>query len=303
MSASLVVVGSLNMDLVARTIRHPQPGETVLGSAFATFPGGKGGNQAVAAARIGGQVAMIGRVGADGFGDALVTSLAEAGVNTRYVLRTPQSSSGVALIVVSEEGQNSIVVSPGANGLLSPEDVKAAASSFEGASAVLLQLEVPLPTVIAAAELAHQAGARVILNPAPAQSLPNRLLHLVDVLIPNQSELALLTGFESITLGLDALLSLGCRNVLVTLGDRGVLVADCNGSFVLNGHSIPVVDTTAAGDAFVGAFAVALGEGKSIREAAAWGNAAGALAVTRAGAQPSLPARAEVEAFLNGVEK
>lgn len=286
------------MDLVAHAPRHPQAGETILGGDFATFPGGKGANQAVAAARLGASVRMIGRVGADSFGEALLQTLARDGVDTTRVRRDPESPTGVALIVVDANGQNTIVVAGGANAMLTPEDVSAAESAFEGSAVVLLQLESPLPAVVRAIELAKGHGAKVTLNPAPAQMLEAALLAQVDYLIPNQTELALLAGVDSVESAANRLRSIGVRNVIVTLGGDGVLAVNDEGETRLAAHRVNVVDTTAAGDAFVGGFAVALAEGRSFREALAWGNAAGALAVTRAGAQPSLPKRGEVEKFL-----
>ena len=297
MVGHIVVVGSLNMDLVVRAPRHPQPGETLLGSEFHTFPGGKGANQAVAAARLGGRVKMIGRVGADAFGKSLIQTLANDGVDTGQVKQLGVAT-GVALITVDDAGQNTIVVVPGANGELSSPDLLAAESIFEGASLVVMPLEIPMLTVMCAADLAHRNGARVILNPAPAQPLGSTLLKQVDVLIPNQPEAALLSGAASASESARRLRASGVRSVIVTLGEDGVLIVEDETEIRLPAHRVSVVDTTAAGDAFVGAFAVALSEGRSAREAAAWGNAAGALAVTRAGAQPSLPARAELEQFL-----
>ena len=299
MTGHIVVVGSLNMDLVVRSPRHPQPGETLLGSEFHTFPGGKGANQAVAAARLGGQVKMIGRVGADAFGKSLIQTLTNDGVDTSQVKQLGVAT-GVALITVDEAGQNTIVVVPGANGELPPPDLLAAESVFEGASVVVMQLEIPLLTVMYAADLAHRHGARVVLNPAPAQPLGATLLKQVDALIPNQPEAALLTGCALAGDAARRLIASGVRSVIVTLGEDGVLIAEGETATHLPAHRVNVVDTTAAGDAFVGAFAVALAEGRSTREAAAWGNAAGALAVTRAGAQPSLPTRDELERLFSG---
>jgi ribokinase len=296
----IVGVGSLNMDLVVRAPRHPIPGETILGSDFRTFPGGKGANQAVAAARSGGIVSMIGRVGEDDFGTALLHNLAGNGVNAKHVQRDAGDATGVALITVSESGQNTIVVASGANWRVSPADIVAAAGEFEHAGVLLLQLETPVPAVTRAAEEAHRRGVRVVLNPAPARSLEESLLRLVDVLTPNQSELALLTGESDPEAGAVRLKEMGVRNVIVTLGEQGVLVVDEAGASHIPRHEVQVVDTTAAGDAFVGAFAVALSGGRTLVEAARWGNAAAALSVTRAGAQPSLPTRAEVEKFLAG---
>ncbi len=303
MAGHIVVVGSLNMDLVVRSPRHPSPGETLLGSDFRTFPGGKGANQAVAAARVGGIVSMVGRVGQDDFGTALLQNLAANGVDAVQVKRDAEAATGVALITVAANGQNTIVVAPGANGLLAPSDVTAAKDLFTDGDVLLLQLEIPLAAVARAVEVARTRGTRVVLNPAPAQSLDSALLKHVDVIVPNQSELGLLTGMavesmEDVTAAAHALRATGVKNVIVTLGSEGVLVIDEMNTSLLPPHQVDVVDTTAAGDAFVGAFAVALGRGGTLVEAARWGNAAGALAVTKAGAQPSLPSRAELEQLL-----
>jgi ribokinase len=299
MKGHIVVVGSLNMDLVVRTPRLPKPGETIIGSEFRTFPGGKGANQAVAAARLGAQVKMIGCVGNDAFGEALIETVARDGVETTFIRKDLQAATGVAFISVETSGQNSIVVASGANALLTPEDVSAAQEAFDGASVLLLQLESPLHAVTRAIELAHRHGAQVVLNPAPAQLLEVDFLNRVDYIIPNQTELALLTGMESISEGVNALKTWGIRRVIVTLGEEGVLVAENENQVHLPADLVTVVDTTAAGDAFVGAFAVALNEGHPTLTAAAWGKAAGALAVTRAGAQPSLPTRSEFEKFMS----
>lgn len=298
MPGHIVVVGSINMDLVVQAPRHPQPGETILGTAFHTFPGGKGANQAVAAARLGGDVFMVGRVGADAFGDSLLKTLQADGVNTQYVLPTQNVPTGVALITVSDTGQNNIVVVPGANAYLTAADLLAAETLFKGAGAVVCQLEIPLEVVRVAARLARLHHARFILNPAPARSLDEELLSLVDYLIPNEHELALLTGVENITRAINKIEALGVKELIVTLGDKGVEVSDQDNLYHIHPHPVTVVDTTAAGDAFVGAFALALTEGRSLLEAAYWGNAAGALAVTQAGAQPSLPTRAALDTFM-----
>jgi ribokinase len=294
----IVVVGSINMDLVVRAPHLPQPGETIIGSDFKTFPGGKGANQAVAAARLGGRVKMIGRVGDDAFGAQLLQTLRDNRIDTTFVQRDAAAPSGVALITVEEAGQNTIVVASGANARVTPADVEAAAAAFDGASVLLLQLECPLPAARHAIEVARQQQVRVILNPAPSQPLDAPLLSQVDYLVPNQIELALLTRADSLEEGVSRLRALGVKQVVVTLGGDGAAVFDDDQAFQLPPYQVNVVDTTAAGDAFVGGFAVALVEGKSTRAAAEWGNAAGALAVTRAGAQPSLPTRAELCEFL-----
>lgn len=300
MKKAIIVVGSLNMDLVVRTSRHPKIGETILGSDFRTFPGGKGANQAVAAARLGGKVWMVGRVGRDDFGEALLQSAAADGVETDYIQKDPNAATGVALITVDQAGQNTIVVASGANGQVSPEDVIRAENLFEQAGVLLLQLESPIPAVQKAVEIASRHGVRVILNPAPAPSQPlnPELLAGVDYLIPNQTELSLLSGKEDLSEGVEILRSCGVGQVIVTLGGDGVLLAHDQGVERIPAFPVKAVDTTAAGDAFMGAFAVALVAGIDVRQAAVWGNAAGALSVMRPGAQPSLPTKQELDRFL-----
>jgi ribokinase len=293
------------MDLVARAPRIPQPGETIIGGDFRTAPGGKGANQAVAAARLGAQVSMVGRVGCDAFAESLLSNLVAAGVDHAFVIQDPEAATGVALIAVDDAGQNSIVVASGANMRLSPADVDSAEAAIAGADALLLQLESPLEAVTRAAEVACAHEVRVILNPAPARSLPAALLSLVDVLIPNESETALLTGLPvgdqaEAQAAAAALRVLGVGTVILTLGERGALLAQKGAAELVPAFEVKPVDTTAAGDAFVGGFAVALAEGKSLAEAVRWGNAAGALATTRLGAQPSLPTRQAVEKLLAG---
>lgn len=298
MTGRIIVAGSLNMDLVVRAPRHPKPGETLLGGDFRTFPGGKGANQAVAAARAGAMTSMIGRVGKDAFGDALLTNLNQNGVETGQVIQDG-GATGVALITVSDDGQNTIVVAQGANALLTPEDIDRAADLFVPGSVLLTQLEVPLETIAYAVRIAKSRGVTVLLNPAPAQQLPKALLAEVDYLVPNQHELALLAGEDDVDAGVAVLRGLGVRNVLVTLGGDGVLLVSETTRLHVPAYTVTPVDTTAAGDAFVGAFGAALAAGRSALDAVRWGNAAGAIAVTRTGAQPSLPTRVEVEALLN----
>lgn len=299
MANHIVVVGSLNMDLVVRTQRHPQIGETVIGYDFRTYPGGKGANQAVAAARLGGRVKMIGRVGGDQFGNELLQTVTNAGVDTAYVMEDKQAPSGVAFITVDDLGNNTIVVASGANARLSPDDIASAEETFLGASVLLLQLECPLVAVEYAIHLARKHHLQIVLNPAPAQLLDAELLGQVDYLIPNQTELALLSGQETPEVAIEVLGGLGVKKIVVTLGDQGVLVVEGDRFEKITAYKVPVVDTTAAGDAFAGAFAVALTEGLSIWKAARWGNAAGAMTVMRAGAQPSLPTRDEFHRFLS----
>lgn len=299
MTPTIIVVGSLNMDLVVRAPRHPQPGETLIGSDFQTFPGGKGANQAVAAARLGARVRMIGRVGVDAFGEALLTAAQNDGVDTTFVQHDPVHPTGVALITLDAHGQNTIVVAPGANMQVSEADVERAESVFAGADALLMPLECPLEAVMAATRLARKYGVKIILNPAPARLLPAELLAQLDYLAPNQPELQTLAGGETdVAAAIAKLRQQGVKSVVVTLGEHGALLASDDQPVQLPAFQVPVVDTVAAGDAFVAAFCVALAEGKPPLEAARWGNAAGALAVTRAGAQPSLPSRVEVMRLL-----
>jgi ribokinase len=299
MTQTLVVVGSLNMDLVVRAPRHPRPGETLIGSQFQTFPGGKGANQAVAAARLGATVRLVGRVGRDAFGDALLQTVRQDGVDTSFISRDPEAATGVALITLDEAGQNTIVVASGANMRVSPEDIAQAEAAFEGANLLLMQLECPLEAVEAAADLAQRRGMAVVLNPAPARPLPASLLEKIDYLLPNQTELqALAEGEANISIAAARLLKNGVRNLVVTLGEEGALLVTDNTEQKFDAYRVPVVDTVAAGDAFTAAFCVALMEGKSLPEAVQWGNAAGAIAVTRPGAQPSMPNREELIQFL-----
>lgn len=303
MTARITVVGSLNMDLIARAARIPQPGETVLGGDFHTAPGGKGANQAVAAARLGAQVSMVGRIGDDSFGASLLENLDAASVDHTCVIQDADAATGVALIMVGQDGENSIIVASGANMCLSPSDVETAEAAIANADVLLMQLEVPLDTVIKAAQMARARGVTVVLNPAPAQELPTALLSLVDVLVPNESETALLTempvsGRSELEAAAMALSESGVDTVILTLGARGSLLAEPGGIELLPAFEVTPVDTTAAGDAFVGGFGVALAEGQSLREAGRWGNAAGALAATKLGAQPSLPTRQPLEHLL-----
>lgn len=291
------------MDLVARTPSLPVPGETLLGSSFTTVPGGKGANQAVAVARLEVPTVMIGRVGSDGFGQTLLSSLQAAGVKTADVLVDDQHS-GVAMIAVDDHSENHIIVIPGANGQVGAADVDRLTHHLPGAAALLLQLEIPLSAVVAAAQAAHHAGVKVILDPAPAQAdLPTDLYALVSILTPNAIEAAQLVGFpvhDAATAAQAAtiLQQRGVETVVIKLGATGVFCATPEESFFIPAFKVEAVDTVAAGDAFNGGLAAALAEGLSIREAIVWGAATGALSATKAGAQSSLPDRATVEAFL-----
>jgi ribokinase len=295
------------MDLVVRIPVIPRPGETLLGGTFATYPGGKGANQAVAAARLGGEVTMIGRVGADAFGNQLLAGARAEGIDTRFVGVDPKAATGVALIQVDALGQNSIAVASGANLTLTAEAVRAAFAQIDRPDLLVMPLETPIETIEMGAACAHQSGARVVLNPAPAKQLGAELLRNVDVLIPNEYEAAFLVGeaihsLRDARLAAARLIRSGPGCVIITMGDQGALLAEAAQSVIDYTHipafSVTAVDTTAAGDAFAGALAVALAEGQALPAAARLAGAAAAISATRSGAQPSLPARAEVEAFL-----
>lgn len=294
----VVVVGSINMDLFALTPTLPQPGETVLGRRFWTTGGGKGANQAIAAARLGAHTAMVGRLGRDAFGADLRRRLADADVDVTFVGEGAEHS-GVAMITVEDSGENTIVVVAGANMALAAAEVRAAAPAFAGAGAVVAQLEVRDEVVLAAAELARQARAAFVLNAAPARQLPDALWP-VDVLVVNHGEATQLVGIEDAPHALvAALVSRTTRGVALTLGSRGVLVgSQAEGVHHLPAFPAQVVDTTGAGDAFTAGLAVRLAEGAGLVEAARFGAACGALATTRYGTQDAMPGRAEVEAML-----
>ena len=252
--SNILVAGSLNADLVMRAPRFPQPGETISGGDLQVIPGGKGANQAVAAARLGARVSMLGRVGKDNFGDFLFDNLKQNNVDASRVLRD-DSSTGTAIIVVDENGQNSIVLSPGANGKVTPADVDSA--SFLHHNLILLQLEIPTPTVLRAAQRAKENNMRVILNPAPAKEIPDELIALADFIIPNETELSLLTShtvtdISSTENAAKRLLERGATNVIVTLGSKGALIVNAELVKQVDTYKVDVVDTTAAGDAFIG---------------------------------------------------
>lgn len=301
--AKVVVIGSSNTDMAVTTPKIPAPGETVLGDDFMMTSGGKGANQAVAASRLGAEVTLIARVGTDMFGDRTVANIAAAGVNTKYVVRDSRAASGVALIYIAEDGQNSIVVAGGANNHLSPEDIDAARPAMEDADVVTLQFETPLETVAHAIRVVKDLGKRVIVNPAPACDLPFDFLEGVDVITPNEVEAAMLLGLAPGECfdGRDSairLLVLGVGAAVITLGSEGAVCGTHGCVQQILGKRVIAVDTTGAGDCFTGALACALGEGQELEPAVCFANAAAALSVTRFGAQASMPNRAEVEALI-----
>ncbi len=302
----IVIIGSINMDLVLRVPRMPHPGETLSGGRFQTISGGKGANQAVACARLSAdsvKVAMIACLGDDAFGVELRTALRNDGIDDSHVSTIAGEASGVASILVDAGGQNSIVLAAGANDALSPAHIDDARSLIEQARIVVLQLETPLATVRHAIKLAHELGKIVVLNPAPAQALPADLLGQVDYLIPNEIEAAMLAGLSAASLDSDAaieaavakLRAAGSANVLVTLGEKGVYAALSSGSVHFAAQPTKAVDTTAAGDTFIGGFVAALAEGRNEADAIAFGQRAAALSVARIGAQTSIPYRHELE--------
>ena len=300
---SILVVGSSNTDMIIKMARIPKPGETIIGGEFASAAGGKGANQAVSAARAGGAVTFIARIGQDMFGDKAVAGFIAEGINVDYVVRDRTSPSGVALIFVGQNGENSIAVASGANARLTPADVRKAKSAFRQAIVLLLQPETPLDTVEVAAELTAAAGGRVILNPAPARPLPDKLLRRVYLLTPNESEAELLTGIavnnvDGAAKAADALRARGVQNVIITMGARGALVAGKRLRQLIPAFRVKAVDTTAAGDVFNGTLALGLAEGRSLLEAARFASAAAAISVTRMGAQTSAPTRKEIERLL-----
>lgn len=305
--SKIVVVGSINTDMVVHTPRIPRPGETILGYSFVTTGGGKGANQAVAAVRLGGSVLLIGRVGNDGFGRQSIQQFEREGIDTSYISIDPEAPSGVALITIDEQAENSIVVAPGANGRLSPKDVLAGEPAIQQADLALFQLEIPMTTVAAGIQLARQHSCQVMLNPAPAAELSNEILRMVDILTPNQTEAQLLTGIEvdgpeSAARAAEMLHERGVENLVITLGAAGAFVSLPGEAFTVAGFEAgPVVDTVAAGDTFCGALAIAIAEGKNWKDAVQFANAAAALSVTRHGAQASIPSRKDVEILLNPI--
>lgn len=306
MASRIVVVGSLNADFVLGVERFPAPGETIAGREFAVIPGGKGANQAYAAARLGGRVSMVGQVGGDVHAELLKRNLAEVGVDVAHVEIDESASSGIAVITVDAQGQNQIVLIAGANGTFDVEELMKSEEVIAQAGFVLLQLEIPLPTVERAARIGKANGALVILDPAPARRISDELLALADYVTPNETELAALTdsSFGEHLVARDAeakareLLSRGVRKVIVKMGAQGALLVSAEESQSWPAVPVTPVDTTAAGDAFNAAFAVALADGRAETEAGRFATAAAALSVMRRGAQPSMPTRGEVESLM-----
>ncbi|NLG29396.1 MAG: ribokinase [Chloroflexi bacterium] len=300
--SEIVVLGSINMDLVVRAERMPRPGETLRGDHFITVPGGKGANQAAAAARQGANVQLIGRVGADSFGPVLLDNLRAQGVGVEHVRSDPEAASGVAMIILDARGENSIVIAPGANGRITVDDVRAARPLLAAARYLLLQLEVPLPAVRAAIDYAVEAGVPVILNAAPALPVDAEFLRGVHTLVVNESEAETLTGrlvadLQAARAAGRTLLHWGIPVVILTLGAQGALLVTADCETHVPARPVTVVDTTAAGDAFVGGLAAALLQGYDLPQAVEWANCAGGLATTVLGAQTSLPSAAQVQAL------
>lgn len=299
----ITVIGSLTMDLVVKTQRRPIKGETVLGLEFGMVPGGKGANQAVTAAKLGVQTYMVGRIGRDLFTQPILDNLIREGVNTAHLIIDEDLGTGIAHIAVDGQGDNSIVMVPRANANCLEPDVDAVQDLISRSSLLLLQLEIPLRTVAYAAKLAHDRGIPVILNPAPAQELDNALLACVDYLTPNETEAQILTGIkisdiESAKIAARELQRRGVKTVIITLGEKGALLYSSEGAVHIPAQQVEVVDTTAAGDAYNGGFAVSVAQGRSLLEAARYASYVGALAVTKFGAQSSLPSQSEVNQFI-----
>lgn len=304
MSPSIVVLGSINMDLIGAAPRLPSPGETVLGGDFYTAPGGKGANQAVAAVRMGASTRLVGRVGNDLFAPQLLDNLRANGVDVSGVMEDPDAASGVAMILLDPSRENRILVASGANMRCDDTQIDAVASALDGADALMLQCEIPPAVSLVAARIAHGMGVRVVWDPAPAEGFPPDAYALVDVLTPNQAEAAALTGIDvtdvvSAESAARALLQRGVRAVVVKLGEHGAFYLSNDDSGYVPPFEVQAVDTVAAGDAFGAAMACALAEGRPLNEAVRFASAAGALAVTRPGAQDAMPTRSEVDALIS----
>lgn len=302
----IVVVGSSNMDIAVKTGHIPVPGETVLGGELLMNPGGKGANQAVAAARLGGHVCFVSRLGDDMFGKQLLEVFRSEDIDIRHVFIDKDHATGTALIAVDERGENSIVVASGANAYLCPEHMLEKREVIEQGDVLLMQLEVPIETVARAAELAAGAGVRVVLNPAPARHIPESVLRHVHLITPNEHEAEMISGVkitdvESARQAAKAIQEKGVENVIITLGSKGALLLEGDRFSVVPAYPVKAVDTTAAGDVFNGALCVALVEGNSFRDATVFASKAAAISVTRFGAQSSIPTRDEITVFFNEI--
>ena len=303
MKPKIVVVGSSNTDLVVKLPRLPRPGETIIGGTFSMASGGKGSNQAVAASRAGGDVTLLAKVGNDHFGIQAIASFKNDGLDTRFVETAPATASGIGLIFVDQKGENCIGVASGANDELLPADVEKASDVIASTDVLLLQLEIPLTTVEAAIRLASKSGVQILLNPAPARQLDPNFLKQVSVITPNENEVEQLTGIHiadtmSVAAAASALHSRGIPAVVITLGARGAYLSDEGRGTFVPPFRVEAVDSTAAGDVFSGALAVALGERLSLKDAVRFASAGAALSVTKLGAQPSAPRREEIAALL-----
>ena len=303
--ATVVVLGSINMDLVGRVSRMPAGGETIVGESFHTSPGGKGANQAVAAARLGADVRMVGRVGDDAFGPALLDGLSGHGIDLSGVAIDPSNSTGIAMILLEPDGENRIIAVYGANMACDEAQLEAGKRALQGADVLMLQLEVPLELSLQVAEYARSQGIRVVWDPAPARDLPPEAFAAADVLTPNQSEAEILTGMRvvdgaSAKAAARAILEKGASVAIVKLGEDGLVLANSDEVLHMPAYRVNVVDSVAAGDAFGGGLAVGLAEGMPLGDAIGLGMAAGALAVTRSGAQDAMPGREEVQALIEG---
>lgn len=302
MNRKITVVGSCNTDMVVNMERLPLPGETLIGGKFFMNPGGKGANQAVATARLGGQVSFVAKVGNDSFGQRAVEQYRAEGIDTKYVLTDNEHPSGVALIMVDAQGENCIAVASGANARLFPDDIDRAAEAIAGSAILLMQLETPLRTVEYAARMAKEKGVKVVLNPAPAHALPDSLLSCIHIFVANETEAEFISGtqitdMDSVARAADIITAKGVENVVITLGAKGAFVKEKGSYHRIPGHKVKAVDATAAGDTFCGALCVALSEGKGITEAVEFANRCAAITVTRMGAQSSLPHREEVDIY------
>lgn len=300
MKKSIVIVGSSNTDLVIETTQFPKPGETVMGGAFHTFAGGKGANQAVACARLGGNAYFIAKVGNDDFGKTAIEGFKKDGIHTDYIFKTSEYPSGVAVILINSQGENEIVVSPGANSQLNSSDLDSAKHIIAESDLILAQLEVPLQTVEHLLKISTKLNKKVILNPAPATPLSDEILSSLYVITPNETEAEILTGIKvtnesSASQAASVLIDKGVKNVIITLGEKGAYFKSASEAFLVPTNKVDVIDTTAAGDTFNGALTVALAEEKSFKEAIKIANLAAGLSVSKLGAQASVPFRSELK--------